>query len=178
MKQCLRISAILMLVTYTVIGDLSAQPKAVSSIWSFSGIGVGYEYRIDDRSFGQIDLRTEMSEVFRGIGGVTGVAASFTWNMIFADIESGNGNMINLFSGPGAVIGWAQDYGDSPGGIFGLKGRIGAECVFERRIAVSICLSPILGMHVSRKNDVVSMRLYRNGLMSGLFPEVGIKYAF
>ena len=159
-------------------GSLRAQTRSVGTSWSFSGIGVGYEYRIDDRSFGQIDLRTEMSEVFRGIGGVTGVAASFTWNMIFADIESGNGNMINLFSGPGAVIGWAQDYGDSPGGIFGLKGRIGAECVFERRIAVSICLSPILGMHVSRKNDVVSMRLYRNGLMSGLFPEVGIKYAF
>ena len=167
-----------MLLTALEMGQLNAQPKAVSSIWSFSGIGLGYEYHMDENSFGQVEISTEMSEMFLGKDGVTGVSASFTWNMIFARAESHNRNTISFYSGPGAVIGWAQDYSDSPGAIFGLKGRVGAECTFERNIAISVCIAPVLGMHISHKDEMISMRLYRNGLLYGLFPEVGIKYAF
>lgn len=178
MKQCLCIITAVLLATAAGTGCMDARPKAVSSIWSLSSIGIGYEYTMDERSFGQVEMCTEMSDMFFGRGGITGVAASFTWNMIFAKAESRNGNTVSFYSGPGAVLGWSKDLGGTSGGIFGLKGRIGAECVFERKIAVSIGFAPILGMHVSAKDDIMSMRLYRNGLMYSLSPEIGIKYAF
>lgn len=178
MKQCLRKISSVILVTVACMGCLKARPKAISSIWSLSSIGIGYEYTMDERSFGQVELYSEMSDMFFGRGGVTGITASFTWNMIFAKVESRNGNTVRFYSGPGAVAGWSKDFRDKSGGIFGLKGRIGAECVFDRNIAVSIGIAPILGMHISYRDNVMSMRLYRNGVIYGLSPEIGIKYAF
>ena len=42
--------------------EMDARPKAVSSIWSLSGIGIGYEHQLDAGSFIQIDFKAEMAE--------------------------------------------------------------------------------------------------------------------
>ncbi len=178
MKRMIRILSSVLLFSAICSEDSSAQPKAVSSIWSLNGIGLGYEHNMDERSFIQADLRAEMTEVFINRKGTAGVTASFTWNIVFARKVSENGNIIRYYAGPGAIAGAANDLKASYGGIFGFKGRLGMECSFERRITLSLCIAPILGMHTSRKNEVMNMRLYRNGLIYGLLPEIGIKYAF
>lgn len=155
-----------------------AQSKAVTSSWSYNGIGIGYEQRIDEKKFIQVDLRSELAELFYDRTAPIGVSASFTWNIIFAQHPSRHGNKIIYFAGPGASAGWAKDTGSASGLFFGLKGRIGAECVFERGIALSVSAAPVLGMHASAKKNAVNMRLYRNGLTYGMLPEVGIKYLF
>ena len=159
-------------------GSSQSRPKAISTIWSLNGIGIGYEHVIDEKSFIQSDLRAEMTEVFINRKGKAGATASFTWNMVFSHFSSGNGNLINLYAGPGAITGIANDRGAGYGGVFGFKGRIGAECTFNRHITLSMCIAPTLGMHLCRRNGSINMRLYRNGLIYGILPELGIKYAF
>ena len=178
MKRSIRILSLSLLLSAVWSGVSFAQPKSVSSIWSLNGIGLGYEHHMDGQSFIQADLRAEMTEVFINRKGKAGATASFTWNLVFARKVSRNGNTIRYFAGPGAIAGVANDLKAPYGGIFGFKGRLGMECSFERHITLSLCIAPILGMHTSRKEDIVNMRLYRNGLIYGLLPEIGIKYAF
>lgn len=178
MKHQISIISAFMLLAAACSVDLCAQPKAISTIWSFSGIGLGYEHHMSDNNFIQAEMKSELTEVFINRKGRVGVTASFTWNLVFARLTSGNGNTVRFYAGPGAIAGMAVDRKTSAGGVFGIKGRIGAECTFDRHICLSAGLAPVLGMHTSKKNDVLNMRLYRNGLIYGLLPEVSIKYAF
>ena len=178
MKHRLSIVSAFILLTAACSGDLCAQPKAISTIWSFSGIGLGYEHHMADNSFIQAEIKSELTEVFVNRKGRVGATASFTWNLVFAQLMSGNGNTVRFFAGPGAIAGMAADRKTSAGCTFGIKGRIGAECTFDRHICLSAGIAPVLGMHTSMKDDVFNMRLYRNGLIYGLLPEVSIKYAF
>lgn len=178
MKLWIRIFSTVAVLSVLFQVQSEAQTKAITSTWSFNGLGLGYEHWTDGKSFIQADLRAELTETFMNRKDRAGATASFTWNIVFASGKSGNGNTIRYFAGPGAIVGAAVDHKVSTGGIFGIKGRAGVECSFDRHITISACLSPTLGMHVSMKNDVVSMRLYRNGLIYGLLPEVGIKYEF
>lgn len=178
MKLSIHILISIILLLFAVSWDSYGQPKAISSLWSLNGIGLGYEHVIDADSFIQTDLRAEMTEVFMNRKGKAGATASFTWNMIFSVIESGNDNAIRFYAGPGAIIGLANDRKSGYGGIFGFKGRIGAECTYDRHVSLSFCFAPVIGMHISRRNETVNMRMYRNGVIYGIMPEVGIKYAF
>ena len=178
MKQWVRIlSSVLVLYAIWQI-ESAAQPKSISSVWSFNGIGLGYEHKIDDNSFMEAEFRAEMTEIFIYMKDQAGATASFTWNTVFARHESRNGHTVSWFTGPGAIAGFASDYKADTGGIFGLRYRVGAECVFDRKISLSACLAPTVGMHVSVRNNVVHMRLYRHGLIYGFLLEIGIKYMF
>ena len=178
MKSCLRVISALMLLSAATLGDSYAQPKAVSSLWSFNGIGLGYEHMMDEKSFIQADLRAELTEVFINRKGKAGATASFTWNIVFTERTSPNGFTVRYYAGPGAIAGMANDYKTSHGVLFGFKGRVGTECTFDRNITISAAIAPVIGMHTSLKNDVLNMRFYRNGLIYGFLPEIGIKYAF
>ena len=178
MKHWIRIISSLILLWAVYMGESCAQPKTISSIWSFNGIGLGYEHTMDDRSFIQAEMRSELTEVFINRKGRVGATASFTWNIVFAQRVSANGNTVRFYAGPGAIAGMAPDRKASSGGIFGIKGRVGAECTFDRHVSLSAGFAPVIGMHTSIRNDVINMRLYRNGLIYGLMPEVSIKYAF
>lgn len=155
-----------------------AQPKAISSLWSLCGIGLGYEHVISEDVFIQIDFKTEMSEIFLNRRIAPEATASFTWNKIFAEMTSAYGTQIIYFAGPGIAAGLAKDLKADNGIIFGLKGRVGMELLFKRDVALSICLTPVIGMHVSAKDGFANLRLYRNGLLYGFIPEIGLKYSF
>lgn len=155
------------------------QPKAISTIWSFDGIGVGYEHFTSDSEFIQVDIKGETNDIFIKTRWIPAATASFTFNMTFAERTSRNGNTVCFFAGPGAVGGWGKDNNGMNGAIFGIKGRLGAECRFAKRhITVSASIAPELGMHISMKDETSYMRLYRYGLLHSITPEIGIKYAF
>ena len=158
--------------------ELNAQPKAVSSSWSFSGIGLGYEHMAGDDCFVQIDLKTDTVDLFNERHWTPGGTLSFTWNLIFKSIVSPYGSKVSFFAGPGAVIGWTDDNKAPAGAIFGIKGRVGAEWTFNRDVSISLSTSPSLAMHLSADDGEYNMRTYRNGLVYGLIPEIGIKYCF
>lgn len=159
--------------------EVNAQPKAASSIWSLAGLGAGYEHYLDSTSFIQIDFKAEMGELFMNREWEAGGTVSFSWNMIFASIISSYGNTVNFYAGPGAILGWTDDRKSPSGGLFGLRGRIGVECIFDRNVSISASISPILAMHLSVNEDKeFNMRVFRNGLTYGMIPEIGIKYCF
>lgn len=159
--------------------EATAQPKAISSIWSLSGIGIGYEHHLDSSSFIQVDVKAEMGELFINREWEAGGTFSFSWNMIFASVTSAYGSSVNFYAGPGVIVGWTDDHKSPSGGLFGVRGRIGVECLFDRRISISASISPILAMHLSMNSDnELNMRVFRNGLTYGAIPEIGIKYSF
>lgn len=155
-----------------------AQSRALGCTFSYSGIGVSYEYGMDDGSFIDAQLRAETATNFTYGSRVPGISASFTWNMIFASRESVKGNCIRFYAGPGLALGTAEDLNAVGGMFFGLKGRVGYECIFPRKIGLSMSLSPVLGAHLKREKNSVIMLPFKMGLLYGIMPEVGIKYAF
>ncbi len=160
------------------LGELHAQPKSIGSTFSYAGVGLVYEHEIDESSFAEIQLRMETSSVFHHRLFKPGAAASFTWNMKFAEMESRDGDRIIFFAGPGAALGFTEDMYIRRGLMFGLKGRVGAECTFDRKISVSLSVSPVLGVHLAMHEGMLNMLLYKIGLAYTIMPEIGIKYAF
>lgn len=162
----------------TTSHELLAQPKAVSSLWSICGIGLGYEHATSEDVFIQLDFKTETSEIFLNRRLSLEATASFTWNKIFARTTSAYGTQIRYFAGPGVAGGLAKDMKAGKGIVFGLKGRVGTELLFKRKIGLSISLAPVIGMHISAKEGSANLRLYRNGLLYGAIPEISLKYSF
>lgn len=155
-----------------------AQCRALGGTFSYSGIGISYEHGIDEDSYIDAQLRAETASCFTYGSKVPGISASFTWNMVFASTESANGNCIRLYAGPGLVLGIAEDLNAVGGMFFGLKGRVGCECLFPRKIGLSFSLSPVLGAHLKREKNSIMMLPFKMGMLYGIMPEVGIKYAF
>ena len=153
-----------------------AQENTLGTSWSFSGIGLTYERNVSPEAFAHISLQAEMSEIFIGKTIYPGLSAAFTWNLVFAQIESRNGIPVRFYAGPGLTAGISGD--TSPGVFFGLKGRAGMQCIFDRKINISISVAPTLGIHVLREEENMITKTYRNGIMQVLMPEIGISYRF
>ncbi len=160
------------------LSEARAQSKSVGTSFSYAGIGAVYEHTTGKDSFAEIQLRTETAGIFGGTMFYPGISASFTWNMIFAEAQSRNGNRIIFFAGPGATAGFTGDMKSSWGLMAGLKGRVGGECTFRRNVSISVSISPIIGVHTSRRGTTINMLIYKTGLLHAIMPEIGIKYAF
>lgn len=159
-------------------GESIAQRNSLGTSWSLSGIGISYERDMIDDSFAHFAVQAELGEMFIGRGTRPGVSAAFTWNIIFAQMESRNGVPVRFYAGPGFAAGIAQDFMGHPGLFFGLKGRVGMQCQFARNINVSLSLAPILGIHISKVDEYILTRAYRNGVIQVIIPEIGISYRF
>lgn len=160
------------------MGVAGAQSKSAGCSFCFSGIGITYEHQTDADSFMEMQFRAETYSMFRYGELLPGLSASLTWNMIFARTEVRNGSIICFFAGPGIAAGICDDLKAKKGAFFGLKGRLGGECTFPRRVTISMALAPVLGAHIGMRDGTTSMLPYKLGLAYSLMPEVGIKYAF
>ena len=90
--------------------DVQAQHHVIGSSWSFSGIGISYEYHKDTQTFAQVDVRAEMFDTFIGVSTKPGGSASFTWNIVFSSMQSRNDIEVRFYAGPGVAVGYAEDY--------------------------------------------------------------------
>lgn len=168
--------AIMMLSGVYVCG---AQSRSLGTIWSFRDIGLSYDKKIDETNYLDFSLSANISEIFMSKSFNSGVTGSFTWNFIIKELVSDNGNPINIIAGPGVLLGYAADVGSTFGMVFGLKGKVGVECLFHgRRTKISASLNPVLGSHITMLDGMVKMNVYKWGLMGGIIPEIGLKYMF
>lgn len=167
-----------MIVTTLFTSVACAQSKSIGCTFCFAGMGLVYEHQTDTDNFAEIQLRAETYSMFRYGHLVPGISASFTWNTVFARAEVRNGNVISFFAGPGIAAGFAEEFKPGHGMFFGLKGRIGGECTFPRRVTISMAVAPVLGAHINTIEGMAALLPYRLGLAYCLMPEVGIKYAF
>ena len=124
---------------------MNAQSKAIGVDFSITGVGVSYEHYAESGSFLTLDLYLDTDDLMWLRASHPGASASLIWNMVFAEKNSSLGNRISFFAGPGIMVGYVTDMNDIAGGAFGLKGRVGCECRFQRNITVSACVSPALG---------------------------------
>lgn len=166
-------------------GSIHARRNTFGTSWGLSEIGISYGRIVKENTFLMACIHLETGEAFAGRAKMPGAAASFTWNTIFARQKSVNGNEIRFFAGPGAAAGYCRDIRlkksehGLPGAYFGLKGRLGMEIIYDRNINISICVAPVLGLHMARdKSGNMLARYYRYGLMQTIMPEIGISYRF
>ena len=172
----------------SAVSSLQARSKAIGATFSYTGIAVSYERATDhENSFLDMALKAEFSEFTAGRSSYPGISASLTWNSILKRWVTHEGVGINLYLGPGVVIGYGKDYKgsetaasglSSDGMFFGIMGRAGVECIFSRNINLTAGFTPVIGSHIIFNNGMVSMKWYRNGLYYALVPEIGIKYRF
>jgi len=161
------------------LATLCAQPKSIGANFSVTGLAACYEhYQGKGDSFVELTLKAEMSEMVPGRTDVPGVSCSFTWNIELMEWLSVNGNRLTLFAGPGVIAGLGHDFKGPYGFFGGLKGRVGVECAFERKITISAFVSPVIGSHFELNGEGLLMKLYKNGVIYGLMPEISIKYRF
>lgn len=158
--------------------SLNAQDNSLGTTWSFAGIGIAYERNVSADAFAHVSIQTEMLETFIGRTEHPGLSAAFTWNLVFAQIESRNGTPVRFFAGPGIAAGLSCDLDTPRGMYFGLKGRVGVQCIYDRKVNISVSLAPLLGIHVSQRDENIMTQTYKNGLLSAIFPEIGISYRF
>lgn len=166
------------ILTTLFLDESYAQERSIGATFSYGGSGLEYVSYIDSKHFAQYQMRVETMSLFWSGQGKMGISASGFWNTVFANIESRNGNDVRFFAGPGIAIGYSEDITQPAGLIFGLKGRVGAECRFPRGITIALSISPMLGGHFTSEDGMIKMRLYRTGLCYGLMPEAGIRYCF
>lgn len=156
-----------------------AQPKSIGLVSSFKGFAISYEHNLSKSDmFIEMSLAADASEMFLYRASYPGVSASLTWNHIFISRTIHDDIKMNIFAGPGITMGYGTDFKAGEGYFFGIKGRAGLECCFERRIIISACVSPVLGMHMIPYREYLSLRYYKNGIYYSPIPEIGIKYRF
>lgn len=156
-----------------------AQPRTLGAAFSFTGISVAYEHSLQNRdAFLEFSLKSEQAEYYVRKSGHPGMSASFTLNSILKQWKSSEGNTINFYAGPGLIAGYCADYKTDMGPFFGLKGKVGVECCFERNATISLSASPIIGAHLLSNLEGFTMKYYKNGLIYTIAPEIGIRYRF
>lgn len=126
----------------------------------------------------EADIKAETLEFFMNRTDRPGISVSFTSNFILKEFVSRQNNSVIIFAGPGISLGKAHDYHNKNGFFFGLKGRAGVECSFDRNVSISLCINPLLGSHMVIHEDHAEMKYYKIGLLNMLIPEVGIKHMF
>ncbi len=169
---------ICMLLCTLFLGEANAQKKSVGSSFSYAGIGFVYDHTVDENSFTSFQMRLETANRYDKRSNGIGFTTSLSWNMIFSEKESPEGNTIKFYAGPGLIAGVAGDIKRKSGMVFGMKGVIGGECTFKRKVCISMDVSPVIGVHLARRDGMWNMLLYKTGLMYAIMPEIGIKYAF
>lgn len=170
--------AVLCLAVCASMSYADAQPRSAGASFSFSALGATYEHTLNQDCFINADIKAEMGSYFMDSTRLPGVSASLSGNFIISRWTSRNGNTICAFAGPGITTGIAHEFRKDYGYFFGLKGRLGIECLFDRKVALSINLSPVLGMHMTIVDEHLEMRYYKRGIINAMIPEIGIKYLF
>lgn len=156
-----------------------AQPRSLGATFSFTGPSICYEHELGkENSFIVLEMKAQAAEFYTGHSSYPGVSASANWNMVVKQWTSPEDNTINLIAGSGLIVGYCADHKSAHGLMYGLKGRVGVECHYDRNIIISACISPIIGSHLMIYDDHVVMKYFRNGIQYALIPEIGIKYRF
>lgn len=177
-KSTIKTVLVIMLMTIVSQREGYAQRNTVGTSWSLSGIGITYERNTSEDTFAQVAIQADLGETFFGRAACPGVRGSFTWNIVFAQVETTNKNPVRFFAGPGLAAGICKDLNGPDGVIFGLKGKVGLDCQFARSVNLSVSLVPTLGLHVSKADGNVIICAYKYGLLQTILPEIGISYRF
>ena len=163
---------------FAAVSNIHAQPKSIGTSYSLSSIGITYEHKLNQECFINVGLQSEVLGIFMNRKNDPGISASLSCNFNIIEWKSRNDNIISFFAGPGIAFGIAEDFRKDMGYFIGLKGRIGAECSFDRHISISASLNPMIGSHLVIMEEHVEMKYYRNGLINAILPEISIKYMF
>ncbi|MGN0189145.1 MAG: hypothetical protein ACI395_06480 [Candidatus Cryptobacteroides sp.] len=156
---------------------VSAGPRTAGAVFSFSRTGIEYGHTLNDKAFWNIGIGVEYgsSVFYRKL--TPGVSLDFNYNYVLRSWKSESGEGV-FYAGPGLKAGYMSDRREEAGVTLGLVGNVGFDFKFKIPVVISVSVKPVLGLNLRGEDNSFSLGLYRNGLIFGLLPEVGIKYSF
>ena len=155
----------------------SAGPRTAGAVFSFYRTGIEYGHTLKGKAFWNIGIGVEYGSSVFYRNQTPGVSLDFVYNYILRNWKSAAGEAV-LYAGPGLKVGYGSDGKENAGLILGLIGNLGFDFRFQLPVTISVAIKPSLGLHLRGEDNNFSLGLYRNGLILGLTPEVGIKYSF
>lgn len=155
----------------------SAGPRTTGAVFSFYRTGIEYGHTLKGKAFWNIGIGVEYGSSVFYRNQTPGVSLDFVYNYILRNWKSAAGEAV-LYAGPGLKVGYGSDGKENAGLILGLIGNLGFDFRFQLPVTISVAIKPSLGLHLRGEDNNFSLGLYRNGLILGLTPEVGIKYSF
>ena len=155
-----------------------AYGRAVGMLFSFSEFSASYQTLRREDELLRLSLNLDMAGVIPGDTGIPGVSAGFTYLYVFARKHYPSGESLMFYAGPGACAGYVRSSGGSYGFMAALSGCVGLEYLFCVPVSISLTLEPRLGIHARQSGNDMSAGFYMGGLVSSLYPHIGLKYLF
>lgn len=164
-----------------------AQPVSAGIFNSLKGIGATVELPHGTDEFTSLSAFVEIFGIPTGRCDKPGGKFNFSHNFIFRKYDN-DATLFELYAGPGLSAGYMRDFEvgkrvdtilkltDTPGLMAALSGRAGCRFSFEKRIALNLSFTAEFGIHARRDRNVnnINVRMYHNGLLQCLYPELSI----
>lgn len=157
----------------------SAQNRSVGIGLAYNEFSAVLQLPADERQQIRVSANLDMTGVISGDVLYPGFSADFVYLFEFFSIDSRPGEKIVFIAGPGVNAGYVRNHSGEYGLMASMMGCIGFEYHFNVPFSISLTLEPDLGMHINRTRfGETRMDFYKAGLVSSLYPHVGIKYLF
>lgn len=129
--------------------------------------------------FYEVRLSADLNNVLGGDSSRPGVRADWFYDFIISRWQAKEGLAIYLYSGPGAMIGYVDDYEKGRGVAASVSANIGFLFKFSGNISINAGFSGNMGFHLTMTDSHHSkMTFYKAGAFGTVFPEIGIRYCF
>ena len=155
----------------------SAGPRTAGVVFSFCRTGIEYGHTLNEKAFWNIGIGVEYGSAVFYRNLTPGVSLDFVYNYVLRSWKSEAGEGV-FYAGPGLKAGYISDRKENSGLTLGLIGNLGFDFRFKLPVTLSVAIKPVLGLYLRGEDNNFSLGLYRNGLILGLTPEIGIKYSF
>lgn len=191
MKNRQIIAAIALFLSLTAAAG--TYPRAMGIRAGAGGIGASYQHGINMNQFIQGDMVLDLGY---NVNGRPGIAATATYNFIWARPVWSRKGIWSIYSGPGISFGFVNDIVHPGKGTRGFEDngfmiaatvQVGLEYDFTFPLQLAIDIRPCLGIHTNNGNmrsptgEVIDCRretgFYDNGL-TGLIPSISARYRF
>lgn len=157
-----------------------SQEKSAGIFNSPKGFGITFSADTPNYGFNSFNLYADLTGVLSGKYSTPGVRFDYYRGIIIKALTTESFDC-RLYAGPGVSTGFVRDYGsDNYGMLIALNGTFGAKFVFPRRIAIDLGVTADLGLHIrgEERGQTTNLKLYRNGLIRILYPQIKLEYCF
>ena len=179
MRPALLHTSALLLAVFLSGSILCAGDRTVGMKFAFNEFSASYQQKVRAGESFAVSVNLDMTGVISGEALYPGYSADILYVFEFAGKTRASGERIAFYAGPGFGFGYVRNSRDDYGAMIAMNGCIGLEYMFNVPVSLSLSLEPCLGVHFREDRfGEINMDFHKAGLISSIFPHLGIKYRF
>lgn len=161
---------------------ISAQDftNAIGYISSPKYVGISYSLtNKNSQVSNNLSLNLDLMNVLKGESDHPGLRLCYNQTRPFENWDTKSGTIISFYAGPGASVGYVMDYDEDFGWFIALSGTCGFDFKFIKPINIRIGIMGEFGIQcVNQGENNTKIKLYKNGIIRSVIPEISISYRF